>query len=86
MISAQTRNKEQMLVLCKIIEKSLLLRESGSSTSSANPNASNKVFPLVDLLLKATKRWNWANLSYFDSCLDIAHEEDEIVFIGKNIY
>lgn len=58
MTSAQTRYKDEMLVLHKMIKKSLVFRESGFSILPLNLNASNNVSLLADLPLKATKKWN----------------------------
>ena len=84
--SAQTKHKEEMLALCKMIEKALLLRESGSSTLPSDSNASSKLFPSADLPSKSTKRWNQANLGYFEPHLNRAHGEGEIVSVEKDVY
>lgn len=54
--SAQTKYKEEMLALCGMIEKALLLRESGSSTPLSDSNVSSKLSPLADLPLKSMER------------------------------
>lgn len=56
MTSVQTKHKEEMLAIRKMIEKSLLLREFGSSTPPPDLNTSSKVFLPADLQLKSTKR------------------------------
>lgn len=84
--SAQIKHEEEMLPLCKMIKKALLLRESGSSTPLFNPNASSKLSPPADLPSKSTKRWNQADLGYFNLHLNKAHREGEIVSMGKNVY
>ena len=72
-----------MLSLQEMIEKSLLLRKS-----SLNPDATPKVHTGADSLPKTiTKRWNQANLGYFDPHLDTkAHGEGEVVSVGKDVY
>lgn len=70
-----------------MIEKSLLLRESSSTTPSPNPDATPKALLSSDSLPKTTtKKCNQANLDYFDPHLDRAHGESEIVSVGKNVY
>lgn len=86
MASAQTKHKEKMLALREMIEKALLLRESGSSTPLLDPNASSKLSLPADLPSKSTKRWNQADLGYFNSHLDKAHEEGIVVSVGKDVY
>ena len=84
--SAQTKHEEEILALREMIEKALLLIESGSFTPPSNPNASSKLSSPADLLLKSTERWNQADLGYFDPHLDRAHGEGEIGLVGKDIY
>lgn len=86
MTSAQTKPKEEMLALCKMIKKTLLLRESNSSTPSSNPNAFSKLSLPADLLSKSTKRWNQVDLGYFDLHLNKAHGKGKVVFVGKDVY
>ncbi len=69
-----------------MIEKSLLLKDSTSSTPPPDPNASSKAFPPIDLQSKATDRWNQSDLDYFDPHLNKAHGEGEIVLVGKDVY
>ena len=53
----QTKHKLEMLALREMIEKSLLLRNSSSSTPSPDPDATLKAHPATDSLPKAlTKR------------------------------
>ena len=75
-----------MLPLREMIKKSLLFKDSASSSPRSNPNASRKAFLLTDLQSKATDRWNQSDLGYFDPHLDKAHGEDEIVSVGKDVY
>ena len=56
MASVQIKHKEEMLVLREIIEKALLLRESGSSTLPSDPNAFRKLSLPANLPLKTTER------------------------------
>ena len=84
--SVQIKHEEEMLALYKIIEKALLLRESGSSTPPSDPNASSKLSPPADLPSKSTESWNQADLGYFDSHLDRVHGKGEIVLVGKDVY
>ena len=82
----QAKHKEEMLALQEMIEKSLFLKDSTSSTPPLDPNASSKAFPPTDLQSKATDRWNQSDLGYFDPHLDKAHGEGEIVSVGKDVY
>lgn len=86
MASAQTKHKEKMLALRKMIEKTLLLRESGSSTPPLDPNASSKLSSPADLPSKSTKRWNQADLGYFNPHLDKAQGEGIVISVGKDVY
>lgn len=84
-ILAKPKNK--MFSLKEIIEKLLHLRESFSVTSPPNPNATPKTFLGVNFLPKTTtKRWNQANLSYFDPHYDRVYKKDDIVLVKKDIY
>lgn len=69
-----------------MIEKSLLLRKSASFTLFSNLNAFSKVFFLLNLLLKTTKRWNPADLGYFNPYLDKAYNKNKIVLISRDVY
>ena len=82
----QAKHKEEMLALREMIEKSLLLKDSASSTPPPDLNASSKLSPPAHFPSKSTKRWNQADLGYFDPHLDRAHGEGEIVSIGKDVY
>ena len=85
--SIQAKHESEMLSLREMIEKSLLLRESPSSTPPPDPNATQKSLPAGDSLQKAsTERWNQADLGYFDPHLDRAHGEGEVVSVGKDVY
>ena len=52
----QAKHENEMLALRKMIEKSLLLRESPSATSLPNPDALSKALLAADSLPKATER------------------------------
>lgn len=82
----QIKHESEMFSLREMIEKSLLLRDSILTTPSPNPNAFAKMSTPLDNLTKTAKRWNQANLGYFDLYLDKAHEEGEIVSIRKDVY
>ena len=70
-----------------MIKKSLFLRESPSTILLPNLDATPKAHFGADPLPKiTTKRWNQAELGYFDPHLDRAHGEVEIVLVGKDIY
>lgn len=70
-----------------MIKKSLLLKESPSSTLPPDPDGTPKALPDANSSPKLlTKRWNQANLGYFDSHLNRAHRKSEVVFVGKDIY
>ncbi len=85
--SIQAKHESEILSLREMIEKSLLLRESPSSTPPPDPDATPKSFPAGDSLQKAsTERWNQADLGYFDPHLDRAHGEGEVVSVGKDVY
>lgn len=56
MAFAQAKHKEDILALREMIEKALLLRESGSSTPPFDPNASSKLASLAELPTKSTER------------------------------
>lgn len=76
-----------MLFLYELIEKSLLLRDFPSATPLSNPDTMIKMFPSTNALLEtSTKRWNQANLNYFNSHLDKAYGEGKIISVKKNIY
>ena len=83
----QAKHKNKMLSLWEMIEKSLLLKESLSAAPPPNPNGSPKALPGGDSLMKASaKRWNQADLDYFDPHLDRAYGKGEIVSVGKDVY
>lgn len=70
-----------------MIKKFLLIRESPSATLILNHNATPKTHFGNDLLPKTTiKRWNQTDLGYFNSHLNNAYGEGEIVLVGKNVY
>lgn len=75
-----------MLSLHKMIEKFLLFRDSPLTIPPPNSDASVKMSTPPDNPTKIAKVWNEANLSYFDSHLDKAHGEEEIVSVGKDVY
>ncbi len=85
-IAIQTKHMNEMLALQEMIEKSLLLQESPSTTPPPDPDASPKALPAADSLLKAIEKWNQADLGYFNPHLDRAHGEGEIVSLGKDVY
>lgn len=86
MTSMHTKYEEEILALREMIKKSLLLREPASFTLSLDSNASNKASALSDFPSRTTKRWNQADLGYFDPYLDEAYSKGEIVSIGKDVY
>ncbi len=70
-----------------MIEKSLLLRESPSATSSPDPEATSKAYPSADFLPKTIiQRWNQADLDYFDLHFDKVYRENEIIPVRKDMY
>lgn len=76
-----------MLALREMIEKSLLLRDSSSSTPPPDPDAAPKAHSTTNSLPKALiERWNQADLDYINPHLDRAHGEGEIVLVGKDVY
>lgn len=82
----QTKHESEMLFLREMIKKSLLLGDSPSMTPPPNLNASAKMSTSPDNPTKTTKRWNQADLGYFDPHLDKAHGEGEIVSVEKDVY
>lgn len=86
MTFVQTKHKEEMLGLQKIIEKSLLFRKSTFSTPSPNPNTSNNISALLDLPSKTTKRWNQIDLGKFDPHLNRIYGKSQIVSVCKDVY
>ena len=82
----QTKHESEMLSLRKMIEKSLLLRDSPSTTPPPDPDASAKLSTPPDNSTKTVERWNQANLGYFDPHLDKTHGEGEVVSVGKDVY
>ena len=83
----QAKHENEMLSLRKMIEKSLLLRESPSPTPPPDPDTTPKILPAGDPVAKAsTERWNQADLGYFDLHLDRAYGEGEVVSVGKDLY
>lgn len=80
----QIKYKEEIFFLWEIIKKSLLLKPS--ITSFSNLDVFNKVFFLVNLLLKIIKRWNQANLRYFNPYLNNIYNKGEIVLMKKKVY
>lgn len=76
-----------MLSLQEIIEKSLLLKNAPCATPPPNPDAAPKAHLDANPLPKSIiKRWNKADLGYFDPHLDRAHGEGEIVSVSKDVY
>lgn len=83
----QTKQKEEMLALREIIEKSLLLRDFFFSTLPPNLNATLKAHLAINSLPKVSiERWNQANLGYFDPYLDRVDSKGKIVSVGKDVY
>ncbi len=83
----QVKHKSEMLSHWEMIEKSLFLRESPSTTPPPDPNVSPKAHPTANSLLKnSTERWNQAKLDYFDPHLNRTYGKDEIVSIQKDVY
>lgn len=86
-VTIQGKHKSEMLFLREMIMKSLLLRNSPSTNSPPNPNASPKAHLGTDSLSKTTtKRLNQVDLGYFDPHLDKVYGEDEIVLVRKDVY
>ncbi len=82
----QTKHENKMLSLREMIEKSLLSKESPSTTPPLNLNATPKAILGSDSLPKTTtERWNQADLGYFNVHLNRAHGKDEIVLVGKDV-
>ena len=82
----QTKYESEMLSLRKMIEKSLLLRDSPLTTPPPDPNTSAKVSTPPDNPTKTAEKWNQADLGYFNPHFDKAHGEEEIVSVGKDVY
>lgn len=76
-----------MLSFQEMIENSLLLKKSLSTTPASDLNAILKLLSSGDSLPKtSTERWNQADLGYFDPYLNRAHGEGEVVSVGKDVY
>ncbi len=85
--SIQAKYESKILSLREMIEKSLLLRDFPSATPPPDPDVAPKAHSGANPLPKSTtKRWNQADLGYFDPHLDRAHGEGEIVLVGKDVY
>lgn len=70
-----------------MIKKSLLLKKFLFATPPLNPNATFKAQSGAKSLPKATtKRWNQADLGYFDFYLNKTYKKSEIVLVEKNVY
>ena len=78
----QAKHEEEMFSLREMIKKFLLLKESPSAIPPTP-----ETHPSADSLPKTTtERWNQSDLGYFDSHLDRAYGEGEIVLVGKDVY
>lgn len=83
----KAKHKEEIFALQKIIEKSLLLRKALFAILFLDSAATSKIYPGTNSLPKTTtERLNQANLGYFNSYLDRAYKEGEIVLVRKNVY
>lgn len=72
----QTKYMNKILSLREIIEKFLLLKKFFSTTLPHNLDATLKVYLVGNFLSKTTtKRWNQANLGYFDPHFDKVYGE-----------
>lgn len=69
-----------------MIENSVLLTESISSTPPPNSNVSSKAYSIADLPSKTSKRRNQPDLGYFNSHLDKANDKGKIVLVSKDVY
>lgn len=86
-VAVQAKYDNNILSLRKLIEKSLLLKNFLFTTLFLNPDATFKTSFFANTLSKVlTKRWNQADLGYFDSHFDKTYGEGKIVSVGKNIY
>ena len=63
-----------------------VLRANDEFWESSKEREEFKSFEDSDIDDAEAKRWNTANIEYFDSYLNKSYEEDEIVTIEKNIY
>lgn len=85
--SIHAKYKSKMLSLQKKIKNSLFLRDFRFGTPLLDPDAPPKTHLNANSLPKATtKRWNQADLGYFDPYLNRAHGEGEIVLVKKDVY
>lgn len=82
----QIKYEEKMFTLQQMIKKFLLFRNSASSTSFLDPNASDKTLLLMDLHLKTTNPWNQSDPSYFDPNLNRAYGKSKIMSVGRDVY
>lgn len=83
----QAKYDENMLTLCKLIKRFLLLKDFPFITPSPNLDATTKALLSIDTLLKAlTNKQNQADLRYFDLHFDKVLGEGEIVSVDKDVY
>lgn len=83
----QAKYESKILSLYEMTKKLLLLKDFSLAIPPSNPDSTIKAHPSTNALLRAlTKRWNQANLSYFDPHFNRAHGEGEIVLVGKDMY
>lgn len=83
----QSKYDDNILSLHELIERFLLLKDSPSAIPPSDLDTAAKAFFSANILLIAsTKKWNQANLGYFDPHLNKAHGEGKIVLLGKDVY
>ena len=82
----QTKHESEMLSLCEMLEKSLLLRDSPLTTLPPDLDTSAKMSIPPDNPTKTAERWNQADLGYLNPHLDKAHGEGGIVSVEKDVY
>lgn len=81
----QAKQEDEMMSLCDLIEKTLIPNALPSSpTPPADPDTSPKP-SLLNSSLRG-KRWNQAELGYFDPHLDRAYGEGKVISVGKKVY
>lgn len=83
----QAKYDDNILSLCKLIERSLLLKNLFSATLFSNLDVTAKSSFSINILPKVSiKSLNQANLSYFDPHLDKRYSESKIVLVTKDVY
>lgn len=83
----QTKHDDNLQSLHNLIKRSFLLKDSFFSTFSPDPDVSAKGSLFIDTLPKIlTKRWNQAELDYFNLHLNKSYGKNELILLDKDVY